>query len=97
MDTDDYDRLMGISSVDPSGNDGSGNGELTETEWDTGGVAIDSQPSAPIPLSSDACPGVDGISRGPGSASLVKVLNLTPSLAAPAACASELSLTRDRF
>ena len=65
----------------------------TGTEGMEGGVANDSMASTPIISGSGNCPRADVDSRGYGSASLMECLdqNLSkvPSLAAPAACASE--------
>ena len=45
---DEYDRLMGISSVNPSEEDRLGDGEVTDTEGMEEGVANDSIASTPI-------------------------------------------------
>ena len=74
MDPDECDRIIGIS-VNFSGDDGVGDGEVTDTEDNEDGVAIGSTPSAPVLPASANCPGVDGTSRGFGSASLAAVLD----------------------
>ena len=66
---------------------------MTDTEGMEEGVANDSTTSTSIISGLGSCPGADLDSRGYGSASLMECLdgNLSrvPSLAAPAACASE--------
>ena len=47
MDPDDYDRLMGISSANPSEEGGFGDGELTDTEGVEEVVANDLTTSLP--------------------------------------------------
>ena len=93
MDPDEYDRLMGISSVSLSEEDKLGDGEVADTEELGERVANDSIASRPTISGSGSCPGADVDSRGYGSASLIECLSLNlsrvPSLATPAACASE--------
>ena len=93
MDPDEYDRLVGISSVNPSEGDRFGDGDVNDMETIEEGVANDSVTSTPIVSGSGNCPGGDLDSRGYGSASLMECLNRSlsrvPNLAAPAACASE--------
>ena len=93
MDPDEYDRLMGISSVKTSEGDRFGDGDVTDTEEMEEGAANDSITSTPIVSGSGNCPGANLDSRGYGSASLIECLNRNlirvPSLAALAACASE--------
>ena len=48
MDPDEYDRMMGISSVHPSEGDRFGDGDVTDTEGMEEGVANDSMSSTAI-------------------------------------------------
>ena len=88
MDPDEYDRLMGIPSVDLSGEeDGFGDRELTDTQDLDEEVADDLTNPVDSYFGSGNCFGVAGNSRGYGSASLAEVLNSLPNFAAPVACA----------
>ena len=97
MDPDEYDRMMGISSVHPSEGDRFGDGDTTDTKEIEEGAANDSLSSTPnwSPIVSGLvdCPGADLDSRVYGSASFMECLDRSlgrvPSLAAPTACASE--------
>ena len=92
MDPDEYDRLMGISLVQTPEMDGLGDRNVTDTEENEQGVANDSSVSTPIVSGLGNRPGADLESRGYGNASLAECLDRlggVPSLAAPAACASE--------
>ena len=73
VDPDEYDRLMGISSANPSEEDRLGDGDVTDTEGVEEGVANDSIASTPMISGSGTCPGADVDSRGYGGASLVAV------------------------
>ena len=90
MDPDEWDRLMGITSVDISFEEnGFGDGELTDTENPIEGVANDSATPLDSHSGSGIHPGAHQDSRGYGSANFAEVLNSLPNLAAPAACASQ--------
>ena len=94
--------------MNSSEDDRFGDRDVTDTEGVEEGLANDSMASTPEFSGSGNCPGADVDLRGCGSASLIECLNRNlsrvPSLATPAACASEeqlnisdLSLTRDRL
>ena len=74
-DLDEYDRVMGISSVHPSEGDRFDDGDLTDTEGMEEGDANDSENSNPIVSGLDNRPGADFDSRAYGSASLIECLN----------------------
>ena len=87
---DEYDHLMGISSVDLfDKEDGFGDGELTDTQEHDEEVANDLRDTIDYQSGYGNCPGVAGDLRGYGSAGLAEVLNSMPNLTAPAACASQ--------
>ena len=86
IDPDDYDRLMGISSVNPSEEDRFGDWDVTDMEAVEEGVANDSMTPTSMFSGSGNCPGADVESRGYGRASLMECLDRSlsrvPSLAA---------------
>ena len=91
---DECDRLMGIGSVEcSSGEDRDGDGELTESEVPTVGIADSSTTKI------DTCHGAVESSQGVGSASLAEVLkwNKMPSQDNPATCAPQGSTEFPRF
>ena len=70
MDPDEYDCIMGISSVQPPERDRFGDGNVTDPEEIEQGVANDSTASTPIVSGLGNCPDADLDSRAYGSASL---------------------------
>ena len=91
-DPDDYDRVMGISSVQPSEMGRLGDGNVTDIEETDQRVANDSEDSTPFSSRFRNFPGAGRDSKGFGSSSLVECLERlgdVSGLTAPAACASE--------
>ena len=91
-DPDDYDRVMGVSSAQPSEMGRFGDRNVTDVERIDQGVANDSNVSTPVSSGLGNYPGVGVGSKGFGSSSLAECLERmgdVSGLAAPAACSLE--------